>query len=76
MAAQDIYISPRQILSYLRTFEVKLPMVSHPWAYFAIVLFDAVGEHVSTRLCSDANDNAAEIYRQLGYNPVPFRCSA
>lgn len=26
MAAQDIYISPRQILSYLRTFEEKLPI--------------------------------------------------
>ena len=26
MAAQDIYISPRQILSYLRTFEEKIPI--------------------------------------------------
>lgn len=32
-----------------------------------------LGECVTTRLCSDANDSAAEIYRQLGYNPIPFR---
>lgn len=32
-----------------------------------------LGERVTTRLCSDADDNAAEIYRQLGYKSVPFR---
>ncbi len=32
-----------------------------------------LGERVTTRLCSDASDNAADLYRQLGYNPVPFR---
>lgn len=32
-----------------------------------------LGECVTTRLCSDAGDSAAEIYRQLGYNPISFR---
>ena len=32
-----------------------------------------LGGRVTTRLCSDPSDSAAEIYRQLGYNPVPFR---
>ena len=32
-----------------------------------------LGGRITTRLCSDANDSAAEIYRQPGYNPIPFR---
>ena len=34
---------------------------------------NALGEPVELRLCSDPADNAAEIYRALGYNPVPFK---
>ena len=34
---------------------------------------NALGEPVRLRLCSDPTDRAAEIYRALGYNPVPFK---
>ena len=34
---------------------------------------NALGEPVELRLCSDPADNAAEIYRALGYNSVPFK---
>ena len=34
---------------------------------------NALGEPVQLRLCSDPTDSAAEIYRALGYNPVPFK---
>ena len=34
---------------------------------------NALGEPVQLRLCSDTTDRAAEIYRALGYNPVPFK---
>lgn len=34
---------------------------------------NVLGEPVQLRLCSDPTDRAAEIYRALGYNPVPFK---
>lgn len=34
---------------------------------------NALGEPVELRLCSDPTDSAAEFYRCLGYNPVPFK---
>ena len=36
---------------------------------------NALGEPVQLRLCSDPTDSAAELYRALGYNPVPSRSS-
>ena len=34
---------------------------------------NALGERVEMRLCSDPTDGAAELYRALSYNPMPFR---
>lgn len=32
-----------------------------------------VGERAELRFCSDPTDNAAELYRFLGYKPIPFK---
>lgn len=34
---------------------------------------NALGEHVELRICSDPTDTAAELYRALGYNSLPFK---
>lgn len=34
---------------------------------------NVLGEKVEMRICSDPTENAAEIYRCLGYRPIPFR---
>ena len=34
---------------------------------------NGLGENVTMRLCSDPTEKAAELYRQLGYKPKPFR---
>ncbi len=34
---------------------------------------NALGERVKLRLCSNPTDSAAELYRALGYTPMPFR---
>lgn len=75
------------LLSYriVNTIRYKLKQygTNHYWTEIKCILsiqkaittdgVNPLGERVTTRLCSDASDSATEIYRQFGYNPVPFR---
>lgn len=63
-------------------YKLKLHGITHYWTELKRILFtqkaitteadNALGEKVSIRLCSDPTDNAAEIYRCLGYRDKPF----
>lgn len=75
------------LLSYwiVNTIRYKLKQqgVTHYWTELKRILStqkaitteaeNALGEHVEMRLCSDPTDNAAEIYRLLGYKAKPFK---
>lgn len=75
------------LLSYwiVNTIRYKLKQhgITHYWTELKRILstqkaittqaVNALGEKVQMRLCSDPTDNAAEIYRCLGYNPTPFK---
>ena len=63
--------------------KLKRKGINHYWTELKRILHtqkaitteadNALGEPVQLRLCSDPTDSAAELYRALGYNPVPFK---
>ena len=75
------------LLSYwiVNTIRHKLKQhgITHYWTELKRILFtqkaitteayNALGEKVTIRLCSDPTESAAEIYRCLGYREKPFR---
>lgn len=64
-------------------YKLKLQGITHYWTELKRILStqkaittegaNALGEHVTLRMCSEPTDKAAEIYRLLRYNPTPFR---
>lgn len=67
MKAQDIYISPRQILSYLMDFEKKLPEPRKD--------FYTPGLGKTPITVHDLNDEAGRMMRFLGLNSYVPKCS-
>lgn len=75
------------LLSYwiVNTIRHKLKQhgITHYWTELKRILstqkaitteaVNALGETVELRLCTDPTDSAAEIYRRLGYKPMPFK---
>ena len=75
------------LLSYwiVNTIRHKLKQhgINHYWTELRRILHsqkaitteadNALGEPVQLRLCSDPTDSAAELYRALAYNPIPFK---
>ena len=75
------------LLSYwiVNTIRYKLKQhgITHYWTEIKRILStqkaitteadNALGERMELRLCSDPTDSAAELYRALGYTPMPFR---
>ena len=63
--------------------KLKLQGITHYWAELKRILStqkaittkaeNALGEQIELRICSDPTDAASELYRILGYNPIPFR---
>ncbi|CDN32715.1 hypothetical protein BN938_2645 [Mucinivorans hirudinis] len=63
--------------------KLKLQGITHYWAELKRILStqkaittkaeNALGEQIELRICSDPTDAASELYRTLGYNPIPFR---
>ena len=64
-------------------YKLKLQGITHYWAELKRILStqkaittkaeNALGEHIELRICSEPTDAASELYRILGYNPIPFR---
>ena len=64
-------------------YKLKQHGITHYWTEIKRILStqkaitteadNALGERVEMRLCSDPTDGAAELYRALSYNPMPFR---
>ena len=64
-------------------YKLKLQDITHYWTELKRILStqkaittegsNAMGEHVTLRMCSEPTDKAAEIYRLLHYTPIPFR---
>ncbi|CDN30207.1 hypothetical protein BN938_2609 [Mucinivorans hirudinis] len=63
--------------------KLKLQGITHYWTELKRILStqkaittkaeNALGEQIELRICSDPTDAASELYRILGYNPIPFR---
>ena len=63
--------------------KLKLQGITHYWTELKRILStqkaittkaeNALGEQIELRICSDPTDAASELYRTLGYNPIPFR---
>ena len=64
-------------------YKLKLQGITHYWTELKRILStqkaittertNAMGEHVTLRMCSEPTDKAAEIYRLLHYTSIPFR---
>ena len=64
-------------------YKLKQHGITHYWTEIKRILStqkaitteadNALGERMELRLCSDPTDSAAELYRALGYTPMPFR---
>lgn len=61
-------------------YKLKQHGITHYWTEIKRILstqkaitpeaYNALGEQVEMRLCSDPTDSAAELYRALGYTPA------
>ena len=57
----------------IKHYRTEIKRILHTQKAITTEADNALGEPVELRLCSDPTDSAAQIYRALGYNPVPFK---